>query len=158
MFHDKQSNIKIGVLGEELACEYLKINKYAIIDRNFRRKYGEIDIIAKKGGVLVFFEVKALKMRQINSASNLDDFQEDRLTPEDNLTASKLRKLRKICEMFAVKHPELVDEAKGWQIDLLAIIFSDDFKLLPANPVGEGYRLLTIKGKHCLIKHYENIG
>lgn len=159
MFHDKQSNIKTGILGEELACEYLKSKGYSIIDRNFWRPYGEIDIIAKKNGILAFFEVKAFQMRQNDSAKEFSGPPIDGLLPEDNLTSSKLRKLRKICEMFAVKHPELVDEENGWQIDLLAIIFSDGPNLPAANNLSpEDYQALTIKGKHCLIKHYENIG
>lgn len=158
MFHDKQSNIKTGATGEELACEYLKNNGYAIIERNFRRYYGEIDIIAKKDGVLVFFEVKALKMRQSNAANDSSGLSSSGLLPEDNLTSAKLKKLRKICEVFAVKRSELIDEAKGWQIDLLAIIFSDEPSLLAGGNFCLEYQSLTIKGKHCLIKHYENIG
>ena len=53
-------NKKFGTLGENLACEYLKNNDYIIVDRNFRSRQGEIDIIAfdKKKKELVFFEVK----------------------------------------------------------------------------------------------------
>ncbi len=49
---------EIGDLGEMAACEYLKGNDYKIVKRNFRLKCGEIDIIAKKDGTLVFVEVK----------------------------------------------------------------------------------------------------
>ena len=157
MFHDKQSNIKIGIIGEDLACEYLKNNGYKVIERNFRRPYGEIDIIATKNGNLAFFEIKTLKIRQSNPAKEFADNLEN-LMPEDNLTIAKLRKLRKICEMFAVKHPELFSEDKGWQIDLLAIYYSDDPKIILSENIPAGYKLLTIKGKDCLIKHYENIG
>ncbi|MCL5733698.1 MAG: YraN family protein [Patescibacteria group bacterium] len=158
MFHDKQLNIKIGKIGEDLACEYLKSNGYKIIDRNFRRPYGEIDIIATKSGNLIFFEVKALKMRQNNSASDVGAIAEDTLVPEDNLTASKLKKLRKICEMFTVKHSDLFNDNNGWQIDLLAIVISEESKGQPPVPSSGEYQSLTIKGKGCLIKHYENIG
>lgn len=53
-------NKKIGTLGEDLACKYLKKNDYIIKSRNFRSKQGEIDIIAfdKKKKELVFFEAK----------------------------------------------------------------------------------------------------
>lgn len=157
MFHDKQSNIKIGATGEDLACEYLKNNGYKIIERNFRRPYGEIDIITTKEGNLVFFEIKTLKMRQNNTANSDSDAVNVSLAPEDNLTSAKLIKLNKICEMFAVKHQELFSEDKGWQIDLLAIYYSDDPKIITSKNIPAGYKLLTIKGKHCLIKHYENI-
>jgi len=48
----------LGKTGEELASNYLKKKGYSILARNYRRKFGEIDIIAKKGAYLVFVEVK----------------------------------------------------------------------------------------------------
>ena len=53
-------NQELGKIGEELAAKYLTQNKYKIIQRNFRCKFGEIDIIAYdlKNKELVFFEVK----------------------------------------------------------------------------------------------------
>ncbi|MBQ4515711.1 MAG: YraN family protein [Clostridia bacterium] len=51
----------IGDIGEKAACEYLKKNKYKILDCNYRKTYGEIDIIAKKGETVSFIEVKTRK-------------------------------------------------------------------------------------------------
>lgn len=51
-------NIEIGKRGEEIATSYLKDKGYLILARNYRSKYGEIDIIAKIKGILVFIEVK----------------------------------------------------------------------------------------------------
>lgn len=48
-----------GKLGEKLAAEYLMQKGYVIVARNFRHRRNEIDIIASKGGLLVFIEVKA---------------------------------------------------------------------------------------------------
>ena len=48
----------IGTFGERMAGEWMKQNGYAIIERNYRCRAGEIDIIACRGGVLVFAEVK----------------------------------------------------------------------------------------------------
>ncbi|MBN2618194.1 MAG: YraN family protein [Spirochaetales bacterium] len=47
-----------GISGETAACEYLKQKEYVIIKRNFRCKYGEIDIIAKDKSEITFVEVK----------------------------------------------------------------------------------------------------
>ena len=51
-----------GKLGEDIACEYLVNRGFIIIERNFRKPWGELDIIAKDSkGVLVFVEVKAIR-------------------------------------------------------------------------------------------------
>lgn len=49
---------EIGQLGENAACQYLKKKHYRILSRNYRKKYGEIDIIAQKANKLTFVEVK----------------------------------------------------------------------------------------------------
>ena len=48
-----------GKLGEDLACEELQKRGYAIVERRFRTRCGELDIVARDGDVLVFVEVKA---------------------------------------------------------------------------------------------------
>jgi len=50
---------KVGVEGEQIAAEYLESHKYEVVERNFRAKTGEIDLIAKKDGYYVFVEVKS---------------------------------------------------------------------------------------------------
>ncbi len=47
-----------GDAGEELAAKWLKRRRYQIIERNFSCRWGEIDVIAKKGDLLCFVEVK----------------------------------------------------------------------------------------------------
>jgi putative endonuclease len=49
----------LGRIGEELAVEELEARGYAILDRRYRTRCGEIDIVADDGGTLVFVEVKA---------------------------------------------------------------------------------------------------
>ncbi len=48
-----------GKHGEDLACEELEKRGYIIVDRRFRTRCGELDIVARDAGVLVFVEVKA---------------------------------------------------------------------------------------------------
>lgn len=52
---------ELGKSGEDAAVAYLLNNCYTIVDRNYRCRSGEIDIIAKKGDVLFFIEVKTRK-------------------------------------------------------------------------------------------------
>lgn len=126
-------HLVIGELGEEVACDYLKDNGYNVLQRNYWKPWGEIDIIAKqkKTGLLVFFEVKTLTAGDGN------------YRPEDNYTFQKARKTKRACQLFAGKHPTWYQEDVGWQIDLLAIT-------LNKIPV-DNYE------KDCVINHYENV-
>jgi putative endonuclease len=53
------NNITLGERGEAIAVAYLKGQKFTIVERNFRCKCGEVDIIARDGNAFVFIEVKA---------------------------------------------------------------------------------------------------
>ena len=54
-----RSRIVVGKTGEDLACRELERRGYAIVARRYRRRRGELDIIARDGRTLVFVEVKA---------------------------------------------------------------------------------------------------
>ncbi len=54
----KNDNKSLGVRGEEIATAYLKGRKFVILERNFRCKGGEVDIVAREGKTIVFVEVK----------------------------------------------------------------------------------------------------
>ena len=49
----------LGISGENLACAELQRRGYAILERRYRTRFGEIDIIARDGATIVFVEVKA---------------------------------------------------------------------------------------------------
>jgi putative endonuclease len=59
------NNIEIGLLGEQLACDYLRKKDFQIIDRNYRFKKNEVDIIAKKDNELIIIEVKTRQTAEI---------------------------------------------------------------------------------------------
>ena len=118
-----------GNLGEEIACKYLLNKKYQIIQRNYQKKWGEIDIIAKDpNGILIFVEVKTSK-------------QNSEITPEMEITQKKLKRLKRACSLYAGKYQEKVSDL-GWRIDLIAITFVIQTSLEKS------------KGS---IKHYKNI-
>lgn len=48
----------LGAKGERAACGYLKRNGYKILQKNFKSPFGEVDIVARKGEVIAFIEVK----------------------------------------------------------------------------------------------------
>jgi len=121
---------RIGKIGEDFSCEYLVRRDYKIVARNYRKKFGEIDIIAQSNDkTLVFYEVKTVVEKPGFPIQ---------LSPEDNLTFRKIQKMRRIAHFFAAQNPYLINEDKGWRIDLVAIVLRPDE---------------TIKK----IQHYENI-
>ncbi len=56
--NDSLHNVKLGKKGERTARAYLKRNGWKILEKNYKTPFGEIDIIAKKGGTVAFIEVK----------------------------------------------------------------------------------------------------
>ncbi len=82
----------IGNKGEDIACDFLRKNKFKICERNFQnaqgRKIGEIDIVATKGKQLHFIEVKT------RLASD------DDILPESNITPIKLHNLQRIAQIY----------------------------------------------------------
>jgi Holliday junction resolvase-like predicted endonuclease len=66
----KQANKLTGNRGETLACEFLQKKGYKILQRNYRSKWGEVDIIAKINQMVVFVEVKT--KQRTNTASRGD--------------------------------------------------------------------------------------
>ena len=57
-----------GSWGEERAARYLRLRAYRILEKNFRCRLGEIDLIARRGGYLVFVEVKLRKSDRFGQA------------------------------------------------------------------------------------------
>lgn len=55
---DKMNNRSVGTVYEKMAAEYLQKLGYEILDKNYRTRYGEIDLIAREDAYLVFVEVK----------------------------------------------------------------------------------------------------
>lgn len=69
---------KFGKKSEELAEIYLKQKGYLILERNYRTKIGEIDIIAKENATLVFIEVKARRSSAFGSPKSSVNYQKQR--------------------------------------------------------------------------------
>ena len=59
----------LGKMGEDLACRELERRGYAIVARRYRRRGGELDIIARDGATMVFVEVKAREGREFGEAA-----------------------------------------------------------------------------------------
>lgn len=62
--------ISLGISGEDLACRELERRGYAVLARRYRTRFGEIDIVSKRAGVVVFVEVKARRSARQGSAAD----------------------------------------------------------------------------------------
>jgi len=98
-----------GKLAEDLACKYLKRKRYKVIERNFRCRIGEIDIIAIDKDEIVVVEV-----RSVQSASFC--------TPLESITPTKIKRIRKIAEFWLFK-ADLVEPQL--RFDVLSIAYSN---------------------------------
>ena len=107
---------KLGQEGENFATEYMKENDYRILERNKREKWGELDIVAMAPDkTLVFVEVKTMEAGGENF-----------LRPEDQMSGAKIRKFKRAASLYAGIHQELVNDKKGWRLDLIALEKNND--------------------------------
>lgn len=104
-----RNNKEKGNLGENIACNFLKKKGYAIIETNYQKRIGEIDIIARKKDSLHFIEVKT------RSESSLAIFG----LPQDAVNKKKKRKI--IGTALYYLQEEDFPEDTSWQIDVIAI-------------------------------------
>ena len=68
------SSQTLGAIGEELACRYLSLRGYKVLLKNYECALGEIDIIAKERGALVFIEVKTRSSLEMGSPAEAVTF------------------------------------------------------------------------------------
>lgn len=102
---------ELGDLGEKIAEKYLQNLNYKIIGRNFRRSWGEIDIIAydQRKKEIVFIEVKTrVKLKA------------DDIYPEEEITKKKIQRLKKIFLSYLSSYSRYSEES-CWRFDLIAI-------------------------------------
>ena len=110
---------KIGEMGENIAVKFLMKQNFSIIERNYTKKWGEIDIVAEKNDKLYFIEVKSVSRPDLASVSQvtLDEYR-----PEDNMHPWKLKRLSRTIQTYLLS--KKVPDEKEWQVDLL-VVFID---------------------------------
>ena len=101
----------IGKLGEDIAVKYLEKHGYRILERNYRKPWGEIDIVTQQNDELIFIEVKTQN-------------QELEWRPEENITRHKKHQLSRIITTYLKANK--IPENQNWRVDVLAITL--DFK------------------------------
>lgn len=99
----KTEKRRLGDIGENIACDFLERKGFQIIERNYLRKWGEIDVITRKNGVVRFIEVKSVS-REI-------------YRPEENMHPWKLKRLARAMQTYLLEK-KLDCE---WQLDLVTV-------------------------------------
>jgi len=98
----------IGKYGEDLAVAFLKKQGYVILERNFRIRGGEIDIVALDGQVLAYVEVKTRSSHQFG-------------LPEESVTYYKIKFLKRASKFYRTSRKNLPEQER---IDVLAVDLS----------------------------------
>jgi len=104
-------NAGVGSRGEELAAAFLERNGFALVERNFRCKGGEIDIIAKDGSTMVFIEVKSRKTLTYG-------------VPQLAVTPFKQRQISKAALTWLARNHKHDSPAR---FDVIAILLENDY-------------------------------
>jgi len=99
---------KLGNNGENIAVNFLESKNYQIINRNYRNKFGEIDIIARNGDYIVLVEVKTKTIF-------------DQGLPEEHVDYFKQKKLKLLARSLEQIYPE-----NNIRIDVVAVDMSQD--------------------------------
>ena len=104
---------RLGRLGEDLAARHLSAQGYEIVDRNWRCREGELDIVARDGECLAMVEVRTRRGRALGS-------------PEESITPAKQQRLIVLADAYVMAH----DWSGDWRIDVVAIEMDRRGKLL----------------------------
>ncbi|MEK7175770.1 MAG: YraN family protein [Patescibacteria group bacterium] len=96
---------KLGDIGENIACDFLEKRGFAILERNYLKKWGEIDIITRKDGIIRFIEVKSVTHATSGYRA------------EDNMHPWKLKRLSRAIQTYLL-HKKLDCD---WQLDLITV-------------------------------------
>ena len=100
---------ELGFFAEHYAAEYLKSKKYKILGHNYRKPWGEIDVIAEKERVVIFVEVKASK-------KDIPGFE-----PERRVNADKRHRMARIARTYLSDQNYPADQP--WQMDIVSVSF-----------------------------------
>jgi putative endonuclease len=106
MSTQKQS---LGRWGERVAARYLESLGYGILETNVRTDYGEIDLVVRRDGLVVFVEVKARSSVEFGQ-------------PEEAITPAKQQHLLDSAENYLQAHPELDGD---WRVDVISVLRYD---------------------------------
>jgi len=107
---------ELGSLGEGAVANHLRRKGYRLIESNYRKKWGEIDLIMQRGNTVHFVEVKTVSRVTGKVRGN------DAWRAEENVHPLKLRKLMRTIETWLAER-----EYDGeWQFDVAAVYIDSE--------------------------------
>ncbi len=109
----KNKHISIGQLGEDIAAQYLENRKYRIVERNYRKKCGELDVVCIKDDVLHFVEVKSSEIFSVLHEG------EETYRPEDHIDRNKKTRLKRVIEVYLLERG--LGGAHDWTVDVIVV-------------------------------------
>lgn len=150
---------RIGNLGEDIAEMFLVKSGYKIIDRNYLKKWGELDIIAKHNNEIVFCEIKSKVTRENSGGNNINvsrivsrnsftandfhikisremDNDENEFLPSENVHTQKLKRMYRAIQSYCAE--KKMSDNQEWRIDVIAVV-------------------IDFLKKEAIINHIENI-
>lgn len=133
---------RLGNLGEDIAEMFLVKRGYKIVNRNYLKKWGELDIVATKDRVIFFIEVKSKVTREMG-LNRIDNVSQDvsrssftkhdfniklshetnntnnEFLPEENVHSSKLKRMYRAIQSYLTE--KSIDDNIEWQIDVMTV-------------------------------------
>ena len=113
----------IGQLGEDLVGDYYKMEGFKIVDKNYLKKWGEIDLTASKDNKIYFIEVKTVTRSYICNENK------EYYRAEDNVHLYKAQRLKRTIQTYllGLRGRRTID----WQFDLVIVILNkEDLSLI----------------------------
>lgn len=106
-----------GDYGEQVTCDYLFERGYEIVARNYRKRVGEIDLIATDKQTLTFVEVKTRKFGSLTDGI-------------DSVTRDKQRKLVRTAKAFLSENPQLLNLSIQFDVAIVTVTTDEAPRLL----------------------------
>lgn len=100
-------------------CKYLKTKGFRVLERNYLRKWGEIDIVAEKGQLLSFIEVKSVSRENGSRLAHRATAEGGTYRPEDNVHPAKLKRLHRVIQTYLLDRK--VPDSREWRIDVACV-------------------------------------
>ncbi len=119
------NHLKTGQIGEDIVVKHLVKQKFKILERNYRKKWGEIGIVAEKNKIIHFIEVKTVSYETL---SDQTEKYYNQYQPEENVHFFKRKRLGRAIQTYlaekTVSYETFGNEELEFQIDIAAVFLN----------------------------------